>query len=151
MLEIKEKQVVELHPRAPYNYFFEQEINEQPEAVLRSFSMGARLGSNEGEDCTKLGGLEAFREEMNQIENILIVASGSSLNAGSFGAHFFHKLDCFNTVQCFEASEFNEYCVPKIKAGSIFISQSGETADVFKALKIAKKKGMFTMCKFNIK
>ena len=44
-LTIKEKVNVQLKPKEPFNSFYEQEINEQPETLLRCMGNGARLAS----------------------------------------------------------------------------------------------------------
>lgn len=75
---------------------------------------------------------------------------------------FFKNLEIFNTVHTVEASEFNDYDLPKHHAGGIFVSQSGETADIYKAvklyfkiifisqLKIAKSQGLFNIGVINV-
>lgn len=49
-------------------------------------------------DTSKLGGLEAFKDELVKIENLILVACGSSYYAGLFSLRFFKILNCFNTV-----------------------------------------------------
>jgi len=65
------------------------------------------------------------------------------LYAGQYAAVFYKKLAIFNTVICIEASDFEEHDLPTEKAGAIFISQSGETKDIYQAVSICKKKGLF--------
>jgi len=65
---------------------------------------------------------------------LVICACGTSFYAGIFASHYFKKLGCFNTVQCIEGSEFVEYDIPGGNSAMVVISQSGETADVFRAL-----------------
>lgn len=76
---------------------------------------------------------------------MLIIGCGSSLYAGQFVAWIFKRLGCFNTIQCIEASEFQLIDIPKDRSGAIFISQSGETADIYKCLKMSKNEGLFTI------
>lgn len=52
-----------MKPREGYSSFYEQEIHEQPETLLRCMGNGARL-SNIEPDCPKLGGLELHIEEI---------------------------------------------------------------------------------------
>ena len=73
-------------------------------------------------DTSKLGGLEPFKEQLIKIENLILVACGSSFYAGCFALRFFKILNCFNTVQMIEASEFKEYDLPLENGGAIFIS-----------------------------
>jgi len=49
-------------------------------------------------DNTKLGGLTSKQAEIVDIENMVIVACGSSYYAGAFALPFFKQLGCFNTV-----------------------------------------------------
>lgn len=50
-------------------------------------------------------------------------------------ARLLKNLRVFNTVQVVEASEFTPEDIGKEGNGAIFVSQSGETADIYKALK----------------
>ena len=40
-----------------------------------------------------------------EIENLLLLGCGTSLNAAMFGAQIFKKFGIFNTVQAIDASE----------------------------------------------
>jgi glucosamine 6-phosphate synthetase-like amidotransferase/phosphosugar isomerase protein len=51
-----------------------------------------------------------------------------------FAIHFFKKLECFNTIQTFDAADFNDEDIPQKESGALFISQSGETRDIYLAL-----------------
>ena len=52
---------------------------------------------------------------------------------------FYKNLEIFNTIQAIEASEFNDYDLPRHDSGGIFVSQSGETADIYKAVNFLYK------------
>jgi glucosamine--fructose-6-phosphate aminotransferase (isomerizing) len=130
-------------PRAPFRTFYEQEIEEQPESILKVMGNGARL-SVIADHC-KLGGLDYNAEQISEIENMMIIACGSSFIAGLYALKFFKLLRIFNTVSAIEASEFSEEDMPREKGGAILISQSGETADVYRALKACKNEDIFTM------
>ncbi|EAR90097.2 glucosamine-fructose-6-phosphate aminotransferase [isomerizing] protein, putative (macronuclear) [Tetrahymena thermophila SB210] len=139
---IKEKNEVQIAPKSPYKHFFEQEIFEQPETLLKTFSNGARLLQ---ENRPKLGGLEPYQKDIANVKNMVIVACGSSYYAGVYANNFFKKLKCFNSCQVIEASEFTVYDLPDEDGGMICISQSGETADVRHCLQLAQEKGLFTI------
>ena len=81
-----------------------------------------------------MGGLDDNREKVLSIQNLLIVACGSSFFAGLYASRIFKMLGCFDTVQVIEASEFTDLDIPMNGPGILLISQSGETADVFKAV-----------------
>ena len=55
------------------------------------------------------------------------------------------SLRVFNTVQVVEASEFNAEDLGRTANGAIFVSQSGETADIYKALKYCHLNGVYTI------
>jgi glucosamine--fructose-6-phosphate aminotransferase (isomerizing) len=86
------------------------------------------------EDCTKLGGLEAHVDEINKIKNLTFIACGTSFYACQTAVRLYKSLEIFNTIHAIEASEFNDYDLPRHDAGGIFVSQSGETADIYKAV-----------------
>lgn len=122
-------------PKSSYKYFFEQEMFEQPEALLKTMGYGSRL-SHEFEDCCKLGGLEARMEDINKIDNLVICGDGSSYCAAAFVVKFFKALEIFNTVGALQASDSSEKDLPKESGGAVFVSQSGETGSVFKLVSL---------------
>ena len=69
-------------------------------------------------------------------KNLVFIGCGTSYNASIFAKRFFK-----NDVSCFVASSFNDEDI-KISSKNIYfvISQSGETADVLRAIKKIKKK-----------
>jgi glucosamine--fructose-6-phosphate aminotransferase (isomerizing) len=107
-------------PKAPYKTFFEQEIMEQPEALMKCMSNGARLAGEPG--SSKLGGFEEHKEELIGIKHLMIVACGTSYYAALYGARMFKLLGCFDTVQVFIASELTEEDFPESDAGVLAIS-----------------------------
>ncbi len=82
-----------------------------------------------------------------KIDNIVIVASGSSYNCAAIAAPLFIE---FADIPC-EYEYSSEFVLQKkhfITPDSlyIFVSQSGETSDTLNALKMIKQKGVKTMC-----
>jgi len=59
-----------------------------------------------------LGGLERHIEEIKGIENMVVIACGSSYYASLFSGFFFKKFRCFNSLNIYEASEFTEWDLP---------------------------------------
>lgn len=120
----------------PFPHWMIKEIEEQPESILRALNYGGRITS----DYTiKLGGLEKNLSSLNHIENLLIIGCGTSLYAGLYASCWFKKLECFNTINMIDASEFDLNHLPREKAGVIVISQSGETKDVHRSMELIKK------------
>lgn len=73
-------------------------------------------------------------------DHIVFIGCGTSYHASLIGARYFEKLG--KTTNCFIASEWGYY--PKFlgnKTLYVFLSQSGETADCIRCMKILKQKG----------
>jgi len=152
---------VKLAPSEGFGSFFEEEIFEQPEAIKRALSNFHRLVINIG--TVKLGGFDSNRETALGIRNMVLIGCGSSFNACLYGAHLFKVFGIFDTVTCIEASDFDISDLPKLDAGVIAISQSGESADVLQTLSRIKKQNipiigitnvvgslMTTLCDFGV-
>jgi len=128
-----------------YAHWMLKEINEQPETIQKAYNYGGRINGN----TIKLGGLDQILNITSYIEYIYLIGCGTSYNAALAGEIYLNELNKFVTVKCINACEFTENCLPNIKNYStlmcIFLSQSGETLDVFKCLKICKNKRCLTM------
>lgn len=136
---ITEKVEVKIQPSKGYDCFFLEEIEEQPEAVRRATGYFNRLLP--AENSVRLGGFDANKETALSVNSLLFIASGTSYNAALYGSHLFKRIKVFDSVSTIIASEFTEHDLPKGKVGCIFLTQSGETADVLKAAKLAKSLG----------
>lgn len=77
-------------------------------------------------------------KELCQIKHLLLIGCGSSFNAALSVVPIFRSYRVFESVQAFEASEFNTHDLPYSNVGAIFITQSGETKDIVRVLNIAK-------------
>lgn len=66
-------------PQKPYESFFEQEIFEQPNSILRALGNGGRLAGSA--DSSKLGGMQRFEQEICDLKNLVFMGCGSSLLA----------------------------------------------------------------------
>jgi glucosamine--fructose-6-phosphate aminotransferase (isomerizing) len=120
----------------PYQHWMLKEIFEQSDTALRATNMGGRILNDYN---VKLGGLSNHQDDLLKIENLLIVACGTSYHAGLLGAKYFRMLKCFNTVNVIDAAELIESDIPENGAGMIVLSQSGETRDVYTVMQMAKK------------
>lgn len=87
---------------------------------------------------------------INGINKIFIVACGTAMHAGLVGKSIIETL-CRIPTEVEIASEFR-YQNPIVDKNTltIFISQSGETADTIAALKLAKEKGAKTLAITNV-
>lgn len=127
-----------------YEHFMLKEIYEQPEA-FRQVLMG-RIS----ESSISFDEFTMTKEDINQWQQIYIVACGTAYHSGLVGKKIIEKvLDIPVFVDV--ASEFR-YGEPRIddKTLVIVISQSGETADTLEAMREAKKQGANTLAITNV-
>jgi glucosamine--fructose-6-phosphate aminotransferase (isomerizing) len=123
-----------------------REIFEQPDGLRRTIE--PRVSLDQG--LVHLEEVQIPREELRAVQRINIVASGTSRHAGMAGQFMMQELAGV-PVDVDYASEF-EYRDPMIGRGelSIFITQSGETADTTGALREAKQRGSRTIAISNV-
>ena len=122
--------------KAPYKHFMLKEIYDQPSALADT--LYGRV-SNQRVIPESLGPKTA--EMLDQVENIHIVACGTSYNAGCVGKYWIEAIAGVPT-QVEIASEYR-YRHVVVPANTLFVtlSQSGETADTLEALRMAKDLG----------
>ena len=123
-----------------------REIFEQPDALRRTIAPRVSLA----EGLVRLDEIHISREELHAVRRINIVASGTSRHAGMTGQFMMQELAGV-PVDVDYASEF-EYRDPLIGRGelSIFITQSGETADTTASQREAQEKGSRTIAISNV-
>lgn len=128
---------VEAAQKNGYDHFMLKEIFEQPKVVKDNLS---QRFSADGKGI-KLDDIKLGKEELKNINQIYIVACGTAYYAGLVGKYLLERIVRI-PVNSDVASEFR-YKDPLIDEHTlvIVISQSGETADTYAALKLAKEKG----------
>ena len=144
---MKAKEVTELDwsreeaEKGGYPHFLLKEIMQHPESLANA--LRGRLLAEQG--MVKLGGLEPFKERLREIERIQILACGSASYVGRAGEYMLEEYAGIPT-KADVASEFR-YRKPVFdqKTLSVFVSQSGETADTLAALREVKEKGGLTL------
>ena len=128
---------VEEAQKGGYAHFMIKEIMEQPESI--SNSIRGRLLLDSG--MARLGGLESVKEKLREIKRFNIIACGTASYAGLVGRYMFEE---YAGIPC-EVDFASEYRYRKPilekNTASLFISQSGETADTLAAIKEVKTKG----------
>ena len=140
---VKEKTITQIDwnlqeaEKGGYPHFMLKEIMEQPESLANSFR--GRLLLNEG--MAKLGGLENLKDKLRDINRVQIIACGSAYYTAKVGEYMIEEY-AGTPTDVDVGSEFR-YRKPVFDKNtlSIFISQSGETADTLAALKEVKEKG----------
>ncbi|HLC50128.1 MAG TPA: glutamine--fructose-6-phosphate transaminase (isomerizing), partial [Candidatus Nanoarchaeia archaeon] len=128
-----------------YKHFMLKEIHEQPSAVADT--LNERIIDSNIVFEKEFG---FTNDQLKKINNIVILACGTSWHAGLTGEFMFEELAKIQT-QVEYASEFR-YRHPIMDKNTlvIAISQSGETADTIAALKEAKKYGVKTLVICNV-
>ena len=123
-----------------------REIFEQPDGLRRAIE--PRVSLEQG--LVRLEEVQIPREELRAVRSINIIASGTSRHAGIAGQFMAQELAGVH-VDVDYASEF-ENRNPTIGPCelSIFITQSGETADTTGALREAKQRGSRTIAISNV-
>jgi glucosamine--fructose-6-phosphate aminotransferase (isomerizing) len=122
--------------KAPYDHFMLKEIHDQPSALADT--LYGRV-SNQCVIPESLG--EKANELLDKVENIHIVACGTSYNAGCVGKYWIEAIAGVPThVEIASEYRYRHVYVPK---NTLFVtlSQSGETADTLEALRMAKRLG----------
>lgn len=132
----------------PFPHWTIKEIHEQPVSIAKALNNGGRFSFLN--HSVKLGGLDAKKEELIDIDNMIISGCGTSFYASLYGKYIMNYLNCFNTVQVIDPSDFHMSVVPKEKEGVIFVSQSGETRDIIKACKLAYDLNLKKMSVVNV-
>ena len=137
---------MEFAQKGDYPHFMLKEIFEQPEAI-KNCTRG-RLLLEEGN--VKLAGLDNSLRELRSIDRIIIIACGTSYYAAMVGEYLIEEWAGI-PVEVEYASEFR-YRNPIIGSNTLVftISQSGETADTFAALKEAQNKGATVLSICNV-
>ena len=132
----------------PYNHWMLKEIYEQKESCKRAISYGGRLLDD---NRVRLGGLEINKKELKKINNIILLGCGTSYFAGLTSLDYFKNLCNFYTVQIFDGAEFKENDIPKNgTTGLILLSQSGETKDLHRCIKIGKDNDLYLIGVVNV-
>jgi glucosamine--fructose-6-phosphate aminotransferase (isomerizing) len=129
-----------------FDHFMLKEIFEQPQTIQNT--MRGRLVTEEG--FSKLGGLNLTKEELQNLDQIIITACGTSWHSALIGEMMIEE---HARIRCEVeyASEFR-YRNPIVsdKTLCVVISQSGETADTLAAMREAKRRGAKTLGLVNV-
>lgn len=127
-----------------FPHFMLKEIHEQPEAFINT--VRTRIKPETKEVVFD----ELPKDLFKKIENIHIIACGTSFHAGLIGRIFFEEIANIPTIVEI-ASEFRyKKNFFNKKTLYIFISQSGSTADTLAALKLTKNNLVPTLAICNV-
>ncbi len=134
-----------LMDKGDYEHYMLFEIMQQPDAVRNTLIPLLREGETKLDDY---GLSEDFIK--NDLREIVIVACGSAYHTGLAALRLFEglaRVPCRAEI----ASEFR-YADPVIDSRTltVFVSQSGETADTLAALRLSKEKGAKVLSIVNV-
>lgn len=125
-----------------------KEIMEQPDSINRAINNGGRIENNVS---VKLGGLDTCKPRLLDADHLIILGCGTSYNAGLWSVDIYKSLDIFDTVVCYDGAEFQIKDIPKKgKTVVIMLSQSGETKDLHRCIKVAKDYDLVTIGVVNV-
>jgi glucosamine--fructose-6-phosphate aminotransferase (isomerizing) len=127
-----------------YEFFMLKEIDEQPESLRAT--LGGRLTES---GLLHLDELSMSDEDVRGLEQVVIIACGSSYHSGLIGKYAIERWSRL-PVHVELASEFR-YRDPVIGRSTlvIAISQSGETADTLEALRHARSQRAWVLAVTN--
>lgn len=120
----------------PYPHWTIKEIMEQKLSCARALNDGGRIYNNAE---VKLGGLKEFSKNLLKIDNLVILASGTSYHAGLLGSKYLQMMSGFSTIRVIDAAEFVLNDISAKHTGVLVISQSGETRDVINCIELIRK------------
>jgi glucosamine--fructose-6-phosphate aminotransferase (isomerizing) len=127
-----------------YRHFMAKEIHEQPEVVGRT--LAHYVDFTAGKVCFP----EPLPFDFKDLTRLSISACGTAYYAGLIAKYWFERLARI-PVEIDVASEFRYREAPLDRGGlSLFVSQSGETADTLASLRYAKQAGQHVLSIVNV-
>jgi len=128
-----------------HRHFMQKEIYEQPEVISHTLSHYLDFGKCEARPH------EELPFDFEKLDRIAISACGTAFLAGLIGKYWFERYARL-PVDIDIASEFRYREMPMAKNGlSLFISQSGETADTLACLRYCKSQGQYIGAVVNVR
>lgn len=128
--------------KSGYPHFMLKEIFEQPESLTNS--LRGRVIKDKG--LAKLGGLETVKNQLKDLNRLIITGCGTAYLAGAVGKLMIEELAGI-PCEVETASELRYRPVVEYRQNlaMVAISQSGETADTLAALRKIKERGVITL------
>ena len=133
---------------APWAHWMLKEIMEQPAAVLRAMNNGGRIAS---ETTVKLGGLDACRTILENIDHLVLLGCGTSYHSGMWSLNLFKSIEAFDTITLYDGADFCARDIPRRgKTAAILLSQSGETKDLQRCIQVLQEGGIIRLGVVNV-
>ena len=133
-----------LAEKGNYRHFMAKEIHEQPEVIGHTIAHYVDMGAQ------RLQAVRLAVRSRRPDRRVSIVACGTAYMAGLIGKYWIERFARL-PVEVDVASEYRYREPPVDKGGlTIFVSQSGETADTLASLRYAKENGARTVAVVNV-
>ncbi len=130
--------------KGDYEHFMLKEIMEEA-SVIKTATQGRLLESD-----VKLGGLELSKERLKNASKVYLIGCGTGYHAAKTGEYLMEEIAGIDT----EAHMASEIRYRNVRLGrdyaSIFVSQSGETADNLACIKKMKEAGVLALGVTNV-
>ena len=128
---------VEQAKKGDFKHYMLKEISEQKDTIFKAIQQDDNV-------------LQNIADTINDSYGTFFIASGSSYNAALSASYTFSKIarKHINVVDSSEFPNYEHFLTPQTLM--ITVSQSGETADVMDAVKVAKKKGVKILSIVNV-
>ena len=141
---VKTLAAAHLVDKGNYRHFMAKEIHEQPEVVART--LAHYLDMSAGHTALPF----TLPVDVKTLPRLTIAACGTAYIAGLLARYWFERFARL-PVEIDVASEFR-YREPPMERGglTLFISQSGETADTLASLRYAKAQGQHVISVVNV-
>ncbi|QGA68582.1 glutamine--fructose-6-phosphate transaminase (isomerizing) [Sulfolobus sp. E11-6] len=119
----------EIAEKGGFPHFMLKEIYDIPQALINSYNSLM-------EKYLSLASMILYGAK-----NVYVIGNGTSLHAGLISTYYFSEVGL--NVNVVSAAEFPYYALENVTTGSVIIaiSQSGETSDVIRSVKMAKQRG----------
>ena len=132
--------------KAGYKHFMLKEIFEQPWAIQETVL--GRISEEQG--TVILGELELTDDDLRNVEQVVILACGTSWHAGLVGKFLIEQLGRVRVDVDYGSEYRYRHPIVGDRTLAIVITQSGETADTLAALREARTNGAKTVAICNV-
>ena len=132
--------------KGKFDHYMIKEIFDQPESLKNG--LRGRIEIKNG--LPHLGGIIDAKKRFKNTSRIVMVGCGTSLYAGMVIEQWFEELAKIPTVSVDAGEVRNRTFQWQPRDTAIFITQSGETADLMAALRIAKTSGVLCLGLVNV-
>ena len=131
----------------PFEHWTLKEIHEQPETILNALNHGGRIDKNR----VYLGGCENYKKDILRKNHLILLGCGTSYHACLFARNIFKECCSFISISVYDGAEFDVLDIPdKETTLTIFVSQSGETIDLYNSLVLCKNENVMTFGIINV-